>query len=193
MGAVGEAAEAGGIAHLAEGLGQGLRFDCPQTKLVDSRAIDEETVADPVEPPGRRRLAAQAVAGDLADRRLAAERAKDRALSNPGVPDEQRAMTPNKRAQLIHVLARLRVHDDCGIFETAVDLGELGNTARRAEIDSTSAKASNWSSVTRRGGGLASAATTTIKSTLAAIVLVRPPALRRSRVKLRGSMRSTRA
>ena len=61
--------------------------------------------ADAIEPPGGRRLASESVARDVADRRVAAERPKDRALTDARVPDEHRATVADQLAERIDVLA----------------------------------------------------------------------------------------
>lgn len=120
VGAIGEPATPSRLAHLAKRLRQVARDDRAQPELVDARAIDQEARAEPVKPPCGRGLPSQPVTRDLTDRRFAAQRAKDRALSNTGVPDQQRAAVADEFAQRIDVLVRLRIDDGRGVSQIAI-------------------------------------------------------------------------
>lgn len=128
-----------GLPQLPEGLRQRRSVDGAQTELVDPRTVDEKAIPHPVEPSGRRGLAPQAIARNLADRRFAAERAKDRALADAGVPGEQRPMAANEVAKSLDVLPKLGIDDDRVVADSPIELlaiaahGGLGQVGLRQD------------------------------------------------------------
>jgi hypothetical protein len=132
--AIGEAAAHCRLAHLAERLRQVARLDGSEPELVDTGAIDKEAGADSVEPPRGRRLPSQAAPRDLADRRFSSQRAKDRALSNPGVSNQQCAAIADEVAQRVDVLVRLGINDGGGVPKVAIELRQRLVLHRIAEV-----------------------------------------------------------
>ena len=115
----------GRFAHLAEAMYQVLRLDSAQTEFGDAGAIYKEAVRQPVEPRRRGGLASQAVPRDVSHRRLAAQYPEDRTFSDSGDPAKQRMPPGERSAQLLDIVARLRIDDKHFIAERTVQSGNV--------------------------------------------------------------------
>src|ERR1700688_482944 len=88
--AIGEAALSEVRLKLDEAIGDLGPGEVAQLEFADSGAVDDKPVGEVMQASARRRLASASARRDLADRRRTAECAKERALADARLPDQQR-------------------------------------------------------------------------------------------------------
>ena len=125
VGAVGEAAPPGGLAHFAEALDELGRLDCAEAEFRYARAIYKEAVRQAIQARRGCRLAPEAVPRDVPDDGIPAQSTEDAALPDTAHAAEQGMAGFQRGPKVFDVLAGLRVEDDDVVSQATVQSRNL--------------------------------------------------------------------